>query len=49
MSNVESETCDAVLVSARLMAIAAFALDERLFIPEEHEDKLLISLANPSL
>ena len=37
---VESETCDAILIFARLVAITAFALDERLFMDGEKEDKL---------
>lgn len=38
--NVESVTCDAVLIFARLVSITAFALDERLFMLGEKEDKL---------
>jgi len=38
--SVESETCDAVLIFARLVAITAFALDERLIVVGEEEDKL---------
>ena len=37
---MESETCDAVFIFARLLAITAFALDERLFVVGEDEDKL---------
>lgn len=40
ISNVESETCNAVMVSARLVVIAAFALNERLFVAEKHGYKL---------
>lgn len=38
--SVESETCDAVFIFARLLTITAFALDERLFMAGEEEDKL---------
>lgn len=38
--SVESETCDAVLIFARLVAITAFALDERLFMVDDKEDNL---------
>lgn len=38
--SVESETCDAVFIFARLVTINAFALDERLFMDGEEEDKL---------
>ena len=37
---VESETCDAILIFARLVAITAFALDESLFMVGEKEEKL---------
>jgi hypothetical protein len=38
--SVESETCDAVLLFARLIAITAFSLDEGLFLIGGEEDKL---------
>ena len=38
--SVGNETCDAVLIFARLVSITAFALDERLFTVGEKEDKL---------
>lgn len=40
VSSVESETCDAVLIFARLVAITAFALDEPFLTVEENQDKL---------
>ncbi|TVY15499.1 Orsellinic acid/F9775 biosynthesis cluster protein D, partial [Lachnellula arida] len=38
--SVEDETCDAVLIFARLIAITAFALDENLYTVGEKENKL---------
>ncbi|TVY88871.1 Orsellinic acid/F9775 biosynthesis cluster protein D, partial [Lachnellula willkommii] len=38
--SVEDETCDAVLIFARLIAVTAFALDERLYTVGEKENKL---------
>jgi hypothetical protein len=40
ISSVESETCDAVYIFALLVAVTAFALDERLFMVGEKEGKL---------
>ena len=40
VSGLESETCDAVLVFARLVAITAFALDERIPMAGGTEDEL---------
>ena len=39
--NVESETSDAGLLSARLVAFANFALNVRLFIARKHGDSCL--------
>ena len=41
IQSVGIKTCDAVLIFARLVAITAFALDERFLIVKEAEDKLL--------
>ena len=38
--SIESETCDAILVFARVVTITAFALDEPFSTVEENEDKL---------
>lgn len=38
--SVESETCDAVIIFTHLMAVTAFALDERLSMVGEREDML---------
>ena len=40
ISSVDSETCDAVLVFARLVAIIAFVLEERLSVTGERKEKL---------
>jgi hypothetical protein len=40
LPSVESDTCDAAIIFARLVAIAAFAFDEGVFMAEETEDKL---------
>ena len=40
VSSMETETCDAVFIFARLVTITAFALDERLFMVGEEKDRL---------
>lgn len=40
ISSLKDETCDAVLIFARQVGITAFALDERVTVIEEKEDKL---------